>query len=79
MRRNFAQATPYDPTNPLPVLARRPYPNFTVYINSEWSGNSSYNAFNARLERRTTSMVLTSIYTWAKSLDNKSAAVRNWQ
>ena len=74
MRRNIAQATPYDPANPLPVLARRPYPNFAVYINSEWSGNSSYNAFNARLERRTTSLVLTSVYTWAKSLDNKSAA-----
>ncbi len=85
MRRNIAQALPYDPANPLPVLARKPYPDFTVYINSEWSGNSSYNSLSARLERRTATMVFTSVYTWAKSLDNKSAAagigndVAGWQ
>ncbi|PYU89566.1 MAG: hypothetical protein DMG08_21015 [Acidobacteria bacterium] len=94
MRRNIAQSLP--PSNPAlcaatptagdcPVLARRPYPNFAVYIDSDWSGNSSYNAFNARLERRTSTMVFTTVYTWAKSLDNKSAAagigndVAGWQ
>ena len=94
MRRNIAQSLP--PQNPAlcaadptvgdcPVLARRPFPNFAIYIDSDWSGNSSYNSFNTKLEHRTSSMIFTTIYTWAKSLDNKSAAasvgndVAGWQ
>jgi hypothetical protein len=94
MRRNIAQAL--KPANPAlcaanpsvgdcPVLARRPYPNFATYIDSDWSGNSSYNSFNVKLERRTSTMVFTTVYTWAKSIDNKSAAagigndVAGWQ
>jgi carboxypeptidase family protein len=94
MRRNIAQALP--PKNPAlcaanpavgdcPVLNRRPFPNFVVYIDSDWSGNSTYNSFNTKLEHRTSSMIFTTIYTWAKSLDNKSAAagvgndVAGWQ
>ena len=94
MRRNVAQALP--PSNPAlcaanptvgdcPVLARRPYPNFAVYIDSDWSGNSSYNAFNARFEHRGSSFLFTTAYTWAKSIDTKSAAagigndVAGWQ
>lgn len=85
MRRNIAQSLP--PSDPAfcsdelnvglgdcPVMARRPLPNFNVNIDADWSGNSSYNSFNAKFERRTGSMVITTIYTWAKSLDNKSAA-----
>jgi hypothetical protein len=85
MRRNIAQALPYDPANPLSVAARKPYPNFGVYIDSDWSGNSSYNSLNTKFEHRTGSMVLTAVYTWAKSLDTKSAAaaigndVAGWQ
>lgn len=94
MRRNIAQSIPLrDPAacqaNPsignCPVLARRPFPNFGTYIDSDWSGNSSYNSFNARLEHRSNSMILTTVYTWAKSLDSKSAAagigndVAGWQ
>jgi hypothetical protein len=74
MRRNIAQALPPDPNNITPVLARRPYPNFVTYINSDWSGNSNYNSFNAKFERRSTDLALTVVYTWAKSIDNKSAA-----
>jgi len=94
MRRNIAQSRP--PANPAlcaatpsvgdcPVLARRPFPNFVVYIDSDWSGNSSYNSFNTKLEHRTGSMIFTTVYTWAKSIDNKSAAagigndVAGWQ
>jgi hypothetical protein len=94
MRRNIAQARV--PTNPAacaatptvgdcPVLARRPFPNFATYIDSDWSGNSSYNAFNAKVEHRSNSLLFTAVYTWAKSLDNKSAAagigndVAGWQ
>jgi hypothetical protein len=61
------------------------FPNFATYIDSDWSGNSSYNAFNAKLERRARSMLFTMVYTYAKSIDSKSAAagigndVAGWQ
>ena len=81
-RHNIAQ--PYAPTNPAvcqanpancPAGPRLPYPNFTgFYINSDWHGNSNYNAGNIKLEHRTSSMAFTTIFTWAKSLDDKSAA-----
>lgn len=83
MRRNIAQslqmsnpaACALDPSaGDCPVLARRPHPNFQVYIDSDWSGISSYNAFNAKFEKRTSHMIFTSAYTWSKSLDTKSAA-----
>ncbi|MGH9309615.1 MAG: carboxypeptidase regulatory-like domain-containing protein [Vicinamibacterales bacterium] len=74
MRRNIAQALPYDPANPLPVAARKPYPNFVVYIDSDFSGTSNYQSLNTKLERHTNSLVATLVYTWAKSTDNKSAA-----
>ena len=63
MRRQIAQALAASKSSPLrgrtpaleivPVLARRPFPNFATYIDSDWSGNSSYNSFNAKLEHRT--------------------------
>jgi hypothetical protein len=79
MRRNIAQALSPDLSIPLTdprnsVTARKPYPNFGVYIDSDWSGNSIYNAMNVKFERRTSSMAATVVYTWAKSLDTKSAA-----
>ena len=74
MRRNIAQARLFDPTNPLSVAARKPYPNFGVYIDSDWSGWSDYHALNAKLEHRGRGSILTFAYTWAKSTDSKSAA-----
>jgi len=74
MRRNIAQATLFDPANPLSVAARKPYPNFQVYIDSDWGGRSDYNALNAKLEHRGRGSILTFAYTWAKSTDLKSAA-----
>jgi hypothetical protein len=78
-RRQINQALP--PTaeevasgNIPPVLARRPYPNFATYIDSDWSGYSSYNSGNVKLEHRARSAAFTAAYTWAKSLDDKSAA-----
>jgi hypothetical protein len=41
MRRNIAQALPYDPANPKSVAERKPYPNFVVYIDSDFSGPSN--------------------------------------
>jgi hypothetical protein len=73
MRRNIAQALPYDPAHPT-VAERRPYPNFVVYIDSDWGGRSNFNAFNTKLEHRGRSALLTFAYTWAKSTDTKSAA-----
>ncbi len=94
MRRQIAQSR--KPVNPAlcaatptvgdcPVLARRPFVNFATYIDSDWSGNSSYNAFNAKVEHRSNSLLFTLVYTWAKSIDSKSAAagigndVAGWQ
>jgi hypothetical protein len=37
MRINIAQALPYTADNPT-VAGRKPYPNFGVYIDSDWSG-----------------------------------------
>ncbi len=74
MRRNIAQALPYDPANPLSVRDRKPFPNFEVYIDSDFSGDSNYHSMNAKIERHTRSLVGTLVYTWAKSTDNKSAA-----
>jgi hypothetical protein len=73
MRRNIAQALPYSPDRPT-VAERKPFPNFIVYIDSEWGGRSNYNAFNTKLEHRGRGALLTFAYTWAKSTDTKSAA-----
>jgi len=56
---------------------RAPYQNFTSilgFLDSEFNGYSSYNAGNLKVERRSSSMALLAAYTWAKSLDDKSAA-----
>jgi hypothetical protein len=58
-----------------PTSTRLPYANFTGhYLNSDWHGYSSYNAGTVKLEHRTSSLALTALYTWAKSMDDKSAA-----
>src|SRR4029079_18819734 len=74
MRQNIAQAFPYDPAHPLSVDARRPYPNFVVYIDSNWGGRANYNALNTKLENRSAASILTFPYTGAKSTASKSAA-----
>ena len=56
---------------------RKPYANFNNilgFLDSEYNGYSNYNAGNLKLERRSSSMALLAVYTWAKSLDDKSAA-----
>jgi hypothetical protein len=96
MRRNIAQARLMaDPAfcaslavpnqRDCSVASRRPFPNFVTYIDSDWSGNSSYNAFNTKIEHRSNSFLFTTVYTFAKSIDSKSAAagigndVAGWQ
>lgn len=85
-RTNIGQPLPpSDPalcaTNPTggdcPVATRRPYTNITSslgFLDSRWDGYSNYNAANVKLERRTRSSAFLAVYTWAKSLDDKSAA-----
>ena len=68
-----------DPTNVQTARrsARRPFTNITSslgFLDSQWNGYSSYNAGNVKLERRSSSIALVAVYTWAKSLDDKSAA-----
>jgi len=73
MRRNIAQALPYTAANPT-VDGRKPYPNFGVYIDSDWGGWSDYHALNATLTHRGRGLLGSVAYTWAKSTDSKSAA-----
>ncbi len=71
----FCQANPL--LGDCPVSARTPYPNFTNgtgTLDSHWTGYSNYNAANVRLERRSTDLALLAVYTWSKSMDDKSAA-----
>ena len=60
-----------------PAAARRPFSNITSslgFLDSQWNGYNSYNAGNIKLEKRSSSIALVAVYTWAKSLDDKSAA-----
>jgi hypothetical protein len=57
------------------VQYRLPYPNFNgFYIDSDWHGYSHYNAMNVKFEHRARDLAVTSIFTWANSKDDKSAA-----
>lgn len=71
----YCQANPSDVSHNCPVSSRRPYPNFSgFYIDSDFHGYSHYDAANVKLDRRAGDLAVTAVYTWAKSLDDKSAA-----
>jgi hypothetical protein len=54
---------------------RLPYPNFNgTYIDSDFHGYSNYNAMNIKFEHRAHDLAATVVYSWAKSMDDKSAA-----
>jgi hypothetical protein len=60
---------------PCTTTSRLPYPNYNgFYIDSDWHGYSHYNGLNVKFERRSANLALTSVYTWANSKDDKSAA-----
>lgn len=60
---------------PCSNASRRPYVNFSnVYINSDWNGYSHYSGLNVKLERRSSDLAVTAVYSWAQSKDDKSAA-----
>lgn len=57
--------------------SRQPLQNFTAspgFLDSRWVGYSSYNSGNVKLEHRASDGAVLLVYTWAKSLDSKSAA-----
>ena len=62
--------------NQCPFYARQPLPNFAIPgpLNSSWTGYSNYNGGNVKLEHRGGSFALLTVYTYAKSMDDKSAA-----
>ncbi len=67
-----------DPTlGDCPAASRRPFLNITSslgFLDSQWNGYSNYHAANVKLERRSSSLALVAVYTWSKSMDDKSAA-----
>ncbi|AXC14950.1 Oar protein [Acidisarcina polymorpha] len=66
-----------DPTaGDCPVKDRTPFANFSgdTTLNSSWSGYSNYNAGNVKLEHRAADLALVAVYTYAKDMDDKSAA-----
>jgi hypothetical protein len=70
-------AAPCNPYQPAPdgTLPRLPYLNFQgFYIDSDFHGYAHYNAMNVKFEHRAGDMAITSVYTWANSKDDKSAA-----
>ena len=59
---------------PCSTSSRLPYPNFTgFYIDSDFHGYSRYDAGNVKFEHRARDLAVTSVFTWSKSLDDKSA------
>jgi hypothetical protein len=60
---------------PCTVTSRLPYPNFNgFYIDSDFHGYANYNAGNIKFEHRAHDLAATAVFTWAKSMDDKSAA-----
>jgi hypothetical protein len=71
---NVAGDSTHQPIAPCTVSSRLPYPNFNgFYIDSDFHGYSHYEAGNVKLEHRARDLALTSVFTWSKSLDDKSS------
>jgi len=73
----FCQANPNDTTHNCPGFDRLPLVNTGgggIFIDSDFHGYSHYNAGNVKVNRSSGGLALTAVYTWAKSLDDKSAA-----
>ncbi len=70
-------ANPNDITHNCPYILRLPLPNFTNsngFLDSKWIGYSNYNSGNVKLEHRAKDGAVLVVYSWAKSMDSKSAA-----
>jgi hypothetical protein len=73
-RNAINQPYPYDPARPSSVAERTPYPNFQTILKGDPRGNSHYNALNVKVEHASDNLNLIAAYTWANSMDDKSAA-----
>jgi hypothetical protein len=70
---DWNQARPNNPGENLTLQARRPIPNFTYIEVAMGAGYSSYNALQAKLEKRYSSgLYLLNSFTWSKGIDNAS-------
>jgi hypothetical protein len=68
---DYNQAAPNQPSQNLPLQARRPIPNFAYIEVAFGAGNSTYNAFQAKIEKRfSRGLYLLNSFTWSKALDN---------
>src|SRR5579884_957796 len=73
------QALPNQLNQNLSLAARRPYPNFNT-IEISWNGGfASYNALQAKLEKRFGGgLYLLNSFTWSKALDNAPGHLENY-
>lgn len=71
-RLNLNQPLQYDPSNPLSVAARRPYPSFGDVYAQTFTFPSNYNAGTLRVRHTGASLVLMAAYTLSKSMDERS-------
>ena len=72
-RYDLNQPLQYDPNNPTPISARRPYPAFGDVFIQDFGVSSNYNAGVVKVRHTTHSLVLMAAYTFSKSLDVRSA------
>lgn len=72
----FCDVAANQATSACAIFSRRPLQNFShsIWIDDQFEGYSNYNAGTVKLERRSSSLAFTGVYTWSKSLDDKSAA-----
>jgi hypothetical protein len=71
---NYINAVGANAVAPCSIASRLPYPNFNgTYIDGDFHGYSHYDAFDAKFEHRARDLAVTSVFTWAKSMDDKSA------
>ncbi len=67
------QAVPFDPLNPLPIPARRPYQTLGFISANSSSTYSNYNGLDVHVERRFSSgLALFANYTWMKNMGIRS-------
>jgi hypothetical protein len=69
-----------DPSNPLPLSQRRPYPFFSDILLQGNNGTSSYNGMALHFEKRFShGFNVIANYTWSKSLDLFSSDSSGWE
>jgi hypothetical protein len=68
---DYNQATPNQPGQSLGLQARRPIPNFAYIEVAFGAGNSWYNGFQGKIEKRFShGLYLLDSFTWSKALDD---------